>query len=239
VTAIPGGADVTNTHDAAMGQTNAPSGMTTHLTLFAGSTVPGGGLWSSLMLYDRIWNGGVATNTTGAQTVTMTPARYGGTGANGSSKGNFACMEVTVTVTALAHTWTLQYVDDNGNAAENTVANTAHATATAISELDMNGTGTPNQWAFPLNSGDLGISDLTQITLSATLAAGSVNLMLGHPLGLFPFPGTANEPVAYDLIHSAFNLQKIEDNAALAWMEMWKSGATAETYVGTLSMVSH
>lgn len=233
--ALAGGADCTRTTVGAMGQSDAAGSDTLHLTNFNGVASVAA---QTLLLYDRIWNGAPSIAVSTAQTVTMTPARYATTGASGTSKGNFCTMEVTTVLPATAHNWTLQYVDDSGNAAENTAVQTGVGSGIA-SRIDLNSTGiTPNQWFFPLNTGDLGISDLTQITLSATLGSGALSLTLGHPLGLFPTPGLANVGFAYDLINSAFNMQKVEVNACLSWMELNKSATTACTYLGHLTMVS-
>ena len=187
------------------------------------------------MLYDRIWHGNVLLNTTAAQTVTMTPARYSTTGNDGTSRGNVALVEVhSVTLTALAHTWTLQYVDHLGNAAENGPVETGLASSAQVGAIDLNSTG-PGfwQWCFRLNSGDLGISDLTQITLSATLAVGGINLVLAHPLGLFPGSDTVHGAVTYDCVGSAFNMVKIETDACLGLLDVFCGNSN-----GTLSNVT-
>lgn len=233
--ALAGGTNCTRTTTGALGpQDNAAGGDTLHLvTGYVQATVAS----MTLLLYDRIWHGvPVITSGSGTpQTVTMTPARYAGTGAGGTSKGNFAFVEISSALPATAHGWDFQYIDDNGNTAETSPTVTGLSSGIA-KRLD---TAIGGSYIAPLNAGDVGISDLTQWTLrTANLASGALNFALGHPLCLLPCSTAANQMVVLDGINSQFNLLRIYDDACLALLEINKAATTATTYTGAFQLVS-
>lgn len=228
--ALAGGTNCTNATAGAIPQRNATGGDTLHITT----------VWSmpsvannTLLLFDRIWHGTAAASTAGAQTVTMTPTRYDTTGSTGTSKGNFATVEVTATLGATAHTWTIQYVDDSGNSAETTAGNVGVSGCIA-SRLDVAASA---MWSANLNTGDMGISDITQFTMGASVTGAGTNIVLGHPLGFIPQP-VAQQMVVLDGINSAFNLVQVLDDACLSLFELYKLATTATQYNGWIKLVS-
>jgi len=212
-----------NTTTGGLQQTDPSGGDTLHFTTaFAqGSAGP-----STLLLYDRIFHASAINhNTAAAQTITGVPTRYATT----TSKGNFCFLEVTTVLTATVFNITLQYTDQDGNAAEN-APSLAGIVSSAVTRI-------PHAPRFiPLNSGDTGLRTVTQVTFSAAAASGVSNLVMGHPLAFLPCP-IANSMVVLDGINSAFNLVEILTDACLALIEM-KGVATATTYNGQVIMVS-
>jgi len=224
-----GGTDHTRTTTGALGpQYNAAGGDTLHLIGAEGniSVVSQG-----LLLYDRIWGGEPAATTTGVQTVTMTLARYAGTGAGGTSVGNFIWVENRIAMTA-AGTIVCNYVDDQGSAAENTAAVT-FSTGTIKCNPFVGLIG------IPLNAGDAGISDLVNINLSNSLTTTpSICIVIAHPLMYIPGLAIANAGYIRDGINSAFNFSRVYDNACLALLEPIKPATTATTYTGYFTLCS-
>ena len=93
-----------------------------------------------------------------------------------------------------------------------------------------------SSWFFPLASGDTGVMDLDQIQASANIATGAANAVVGHPLAWLPIP-LANIACQYDGINTAFNLVRVFDGAALAWLEMTKPATTATNYNAGVTMI--
>lgn len=223
------GTDHTRTTTGALGpQYNAAGGDTLHLIGAEGNASV---VSQGLLLYDRIWGGEPAATTTGVQNATMTAVRYAGTGSGGTSIGNFVWVENRIAMTA-AGTLTLNYVDDAGNAAENAAAVTV-----------ATGTVKVNPFAgligIPLNAGDAGVSDIVSINLSNSLTTTpSICVVLAHPLMYIPGLAVANSGYIRDGINSAFNFQRIYDNACLALLEPIKPATTATTYTGFLTLCS-
>lgn len=223
------GTNHTRTTAGAMGpQYNAAGSDTLHLLGAEGNVSVAG---MPLLLYDRIWGGEPAATTTGVQTTTMTAARYAGTGAGGTSVGNFCWVECRIGMTA-AGTMTLNYVDDAGSAAENAAAVTFAA-----------GTIKTNPFTgligIPLNAGDAGISNIKSVNLSSSLTTTpSITVVLAHPLMFIPGMAGANAGFIRDGINSAFNFQRIYDDACLALLEPLKTATTATTYTGYFTLCS-
>ncbi len=230
--ALAAGTNTTSATAGAIGFTNAAGGDTLHLV--SAWAMPSIAL-NTLFLFDRIWHGAPALSSNAAQTVTMTAARYAGTGAGGTSIGNFASVEIiTTNMGATGHTWLFNYKDDQNNSSEAIAAITGLNTGIS-GRLDIVA-ATP--FAAALNGSDLGISNLVSFTWStASLTTGGPNLVLGHPLGYIPQP-IANQMIVIDGINSAFNLARIYDSACLSLWELWKNAVTATTYQGQLTVVS-
>ena len=227
--ALAAGTNHDRTTAGAMGpQSNAAGGDQLHLIGMEGNASV---VSQGLLLYDRIWAGEPAPSTSGNQTVTMTPTRYATTGATGTSKGNLAFIEVRTALGATAHTWTMTYVDDSGNAAEATAAHNGISSA-AAKTFDHTGV-----LGFALNAGDAGISDITIIANSASVT-GATCLVLAHPLMYIPGLAIANSGFIRDGINSAFNFQRVYDDACLALIEPLKPATTATTYYGFVTLCS-
>lgn len=228
--ALATGTNCTRSTTGALAQADPTSGYTKHLvSAFAQASVQG----NTLLLFDRIWHGAPAMASTGAQTVTMTAARYATTGASGLSRGNAIIMEVgTTALAATAHNNTYTYVDDMGNTAEAAAAFAGRSGAIADThDQPVNGA-----MFAPLNAGDVGVSDITQYQCSASVATGVMNLVLLHPL-LFVPCGAAYFGALIDGINSDISLEEVLTDACLSLAELAKPATTATTYHGHIRMI--
>jgi len=181
----------------------------------------------NLLLYDRLFSVTPALNTTATQSVNGTPGRYQSTtsGNDDSAANNFLMIVVTTVLAATAHNWTVcTYTDQSGNTGATLPSVTGVASAIAA-RLDH----PVSQWFCPLASGDIGIQKLTQIQLSATLASGAVNFVIGHPLAWMPIyhPGGAAFTVM-DGVLSVFSLARVAPSACLAIMEPISIGSSRQ-----------
>lgn len=184
---------------------------------------------NNLLLYDRIFQVNKTMNSTSNESVTGVPTRYQSTtpGAANSAEGNFLFVEVGGTaLAATAHNWDTAnlYTDQSGNGASALPSLTGNASA-IVRRLDH----PAQQWFAPLASGDTGIQQLDQMHCSAAVATGVINFVIGHPLAWMACP-VANLVCEHDFIGTAFNLVRIFDDAALAWLEVMKPATTATTY---------
>lgn len=200
---------------------------TLHLTTWTGQATA----VSSLMLYDRLWdmtyNHATATNT--AIDSANRPDRYQ---TAELAPGNFISGEITTALSATAHNLTITYVDDAGNTAEAATAYAAPVSAVAGRTPLVAG-----NWFVPLNSGDIGARYLTNIAQSTiTSVTGVSNWWVGHPISMMPFP-VANVPFVLDGINSAFNLQRIYDDACLAFYTPQIASTGTITYTGMIQVV--
>jgi hypothetical protein len=221
--ARPGGAVPDNTTAGGLLQADPGGGDTLHFVtgIAGGNNAP-----NTLLLYDRIFHASAINhNTAAAQTITGVPTRYATT----TSPGNFAFLAVTTVLTATAFTITMQYVDNAGNTAENAAAVTGITTA-AVTRICH------SPWFIPLNAGDTGLRNCTQITFSAAAASGVSNFVMGHPIAFLPM-SIAGKWDIVDGINSAFNLEQILTDACLSFIEL-KGQSTATTYQGQILMVS-
>lgn len=221
--ALATGTDCTNATTGALVQTNPTGGDTLHIV--TQYMMPSVGS-NCLLMFDRLWHGLAAASTAGAQTVTMTPARYT------SGYDNFVTVEISSNLGATAHTWTITYTDTVPNAAETTAGNVGLSSG-ITPRLDVAANAA---WAAVLNSGDRGITDLTQFTAGASVTGG-MNVVMGHPLGYIP-QSTAQQMTVLDGINSAFNLTRIVDNACLSFFELYKLATTATQYNGMIKLVA-
>ena len=219
------------TTQGALAQADAGAGDTLHITNVTSRADVGTLL---LLMYDRLWD----------MTHTMTvdprscdaanpPTRYQ---TAALAPGNFFSGEVTTALPAAAPTITLNYVDQDG---VNT-AGPAFSTVSSSAALQTIPFSAPN-WFYPLAAGDTGLRSLqnsaSAIDLSAAMASGVVTWFIGHPLCMIPSP-TAGVPVVVDGINSAFNLQRIYDDACVAFLEPSRGTTTAATWWGTVILVS-
>lgn len=220
----PGGEAPTKATTGAFPFNNPGGGDTLHLTTLQcqASSAP-----NTLILYDRTFHAGTinANTTTAAQSVTGVPTRYATT----TSPGTFAFPEVTTSIGATPANITLQYTDQAGNAAEN-------APAIALSVSSVARRIPLTTWFIPLNSGDTGLRTITNVTVSALMGAGVMNIAMGKPLAFIPQP-VANSMVVMDGINSAFNLVQILSDSCLSFLEL-KGVSAASTYTGTQVLVS-
>jgi len=217
----------TRTTTGALRQDNAAGGDTLHLTTWTGQATA----VSSLMLADRLWdmtyNHATATSTN--VDASNRPTRYQGLT---TAPGNFISGEVTTAGTT-AHNITITYVDDAGNTAEAASAYAFPATAVAGRSPTVAG-----QWFVPLNAGDTGARYLTNISQSTiTSVTGITSWWIAHPIAMMPFP-VANVPFVLDGINSAFNLQRVYNDACLFFYTPLIATTGGITYSGTIQLVS-
>lgn len=223
--AAPGGDAPTDATTGAFPFTNPGSGETQHFV--------GGRAWADvdnriLLLYDRLFQVDKTMNSTATEAVTGVPTRYASstpTDANYSG-GNFLFPEVGGTLlAATAHNHDeIQYRNQAGTAAQvaPAIAGVSGMNARCI-DLD------PGRWFIPLADGDTGIQALSQIQLDALVATGVLNYVIGHPIAMFSLP-IANKLQELDGIMTAFNLTRIFDDAALAFLSLAQASTTATNF---------
>ena len=94
------------------------------------------------------------------------------------------------------------------------------------------------QWFVPLNTGDQGARYITNISQSTiTSVTGVTTWWIAHPIAMMPFP-VANVPFVLDGINSAFNLQRIYDDACLAMYTPSIATTGTINYAGVVQVVS-
>jgi hypothetical protein len=190
---------------------------------------------NTLLLYDRIFQVNKTMASTATEAVTGVPTRYQNTtpGAADFAGGNFLFVEVGGTaLAATAHNWTVcLYTDEGGNSS--TLPSLTGNSGAIVRRLDH----PARQWFAPLANGDYGVKELDQMQCSASVATGVINFVIGHPLAFMSHP-VANMVCVLDGINTAFNLVRIFDNAALAFLEVCKPATGATTYSGIITLVS-
>ena len=194
-------------------------------------------LAGNLLLYDRIFQVNKTMNSTATEAVTGVPTRYQNTvaGSVDSAEGNFLFVEVGGTaLAATAHNWTVcLYTDEGGNAS--TLPSLTGVSAAIVRRLDH---ATVGQWFAPPASGDRGIRTLTQMQASALVATGVINFVIGHPLAWFPGLLGGGQGTIFDGINTAFNLVRIFDDAALAFLDAVRPATGTRTYTGIIRTVA-
>jgi hypothetical protein len=207
---------------------NATGGDTLHLTTWTGMC----NSVSSAMLVDRLWDMTYnhATSTSTAIDAANRPDRYQ---TAALAPGNFISGEITTALSATAHNLTITYVDDAGNAAEAAAAYAAPVSAVAGRTPLVAG-----NFFVPLNSTDYGARYLTNIAQSTiTSVTGVTSWWVAHPIAMMPF-GLANVPHVLDGINSAFNLERIYDDACLALYHPAIAVTGTLSYTGMIKLVS-
>jgi hypothetical protein len=229
--AAPGGTVPTDATTGSFVFDNPTGGDTTHfVSAFIAASVAG----NQLLLYDRIFAVAKTMNSTATEAVTGTPSRYQSTtgGAADSAEGNFLFLECGTVLPATAHNWTVCTYRDQGDVASTLPSLTGNS-GNIVNRLDH----PTQQWFAPLESGDRGIKALTQMQCSAAVATGAIDFVIGHPIAWIPCP-LANIVIPTDGIQSAFQLERIFDDACLAFLEVTKSATGATTYTGQFTTVA-
>jgi hypothetical protein len=227
----PGGRAPTSATVGAFGFTNPTGGDTQHFV----TGYPCASLQNTLLLYDRIFDVAKTMNATTVEAVTGVPTRYQNATASAADYigGNFLFVEVDATqLAATAHNWTTCLYLDQASASSTLPSLTGNSAA-IVRRLDH----PANQWYAPLETGDVGVKALTQMQCSALVATGLINFVIGHPIAWMPCP-LPNFVCVTDGINSAFNLARIMDSAALAFLEVAKPATTATTYTGSFTSVA-
>lgn len=187
----------------------------------------------TLLMYDRIFAVAKTMASTATEAVTGVPTRYQSTTDTAAdyAGGNFLFIECGTALAATAHNWTTcTYVGQSGNTGA-TLPSVTGNSSNIVNRLDQP-TGT---WFAPLASGDTGISALTQMQCSASVATGAIDFVIGHPIAWMPC-ALANFTTPWDVTDRPGRLVRIFDDACLAFLEVLKSATTATTYTGTVQM---
>jgi len=225
--AAPGGTVHTRTDAGAMAYNNPATG-TLHLT---GADVYSSVGFNTLMLYDRLFSVAGPINSTTATAVTGVPTRYQSTTTTAMDYigGNFLAIYVGGTaLAATAHNWTVCTYQDQANAASTLPSVTGAASRIAdVSDMAV------SAWFCPLEAGDVGIKALTQMQCSALVATGSIDFVIGHPIGIMTMP-VSNVTVPFDWLTNRQQAPRIFDNACLSFIEMPRNATTATNYNGVV-----
>ena len=187
---------------------------------------------NTLLLYDRLFSVTKTMNSSTTEAVTGVPTRYQSTTACAadSAANNFLMIECRTALAATGHNWTTcTYVDQDGNTGA-TLPSVTGNSSNIINRLDQ----PAGTWFCPLASGDTGIKNLTQMQCSAAVATGAIDFTIGHPIAFMPC-GIANFVCEKDGLTTSISLERIFDDACLAFLEICKSATTATTYNGTFT----
>lgn len=184
---------------------------------------------NTLLLYDRIFSVTKTMNSTATEAVTGVPTRYQSVtpGAADYARNNFLMIECRTVLPATAHNWTVCTYTDQDNNAGATLPSVTGNSANIVNRLDQ----PAGTWFAPLASGDSGIKNLTQMQCSAAVATGAIDFTIGHPIAFMPC-GIANFVCEKDGLTTSVSLERILDDACLAFLELCKSATTATTYTG-------
>ncbi len=229
----PGGDAPTDATTGAFPFTNPTGGDTQHFVSgYPLASVAG----NTLLLYDRLFAVNKTMASTATESVTGVPTRYqSSTPANADyAGGNFLFVEVGGTaLAATAHNWTTCLYRNQAGTDAQTLPSLTGNSGAIVRRLDH----PVGQWFAPLATGDTGVMDLNQMQCSASVATGVINFVIGHPIAWMPCP-VINMVCVSDGINSAFNLARIFDDAALAFLEVCKPATTATNYTGSVTTVS-
>lgn len=224
--AAPGGTVPTSASVGAMNFTNPGGG---DLQYVVGGDISATAAPNSLLLYARIFAVAVNPNTTSPQSVNGVPTLYQNAtgGLADSIVGNFVFFEVGTALAATAHNITFTYKDQANNVAE------VGPVVTGVSGAVANRLDHLANWFCSLNAADSGIRNLTDVTMSAAVATGTLDAVIGHPLNWFLMQ-VANTVYPFDFVFQRMAPGRIFDNACLALLEVQKVSGTATTYNGTI-----
>lgn len=232
--AAPGGTAHTNATTGNLGYVNAVVNANTGH--FVNAQVAASIAGNTLLLYDRLLSVAKTMASITTEAVTGTFSRYQNQTATALDYigGNFCFPSVPSTVlAATGHNWTVcQYTNQAGTAAQS-MPSIAGVSACAVHQIDL----PINNWFMRLAAGDVGVKALTQMQCDASVATGTIDFVVGHPIAIMACP-VANLMMTIDGVTSAFNLQQVYDNACLALLELPKPSTTACTYTGTVMTVS-
>ena len=187
---------------------------------------------NTLLLYDRLFSVTKTMNSSTTEAVTGVPTRYQSTtaGAADSAENNFLMIECRTVLAATAHNWTVCTYTDQSNNTGATLPSVTGNSGNIVNRLDQ----PAGTWFCPLASGDTGIKNLTQMQCSAAVATGAIDFTIGHPIAFMPC-GIANFVCEKDGLTTSISLERIFDDACLAFLEICKSATTATTYTGTFT----
>lgn len=224
--AAPGGTVPTDATTGSWAFDNPTGGATQHFVF--GNPIASVAA-NTLLLYDRIFSVTKTMNSTATEAVTGVPTRYQSTtgGAADSAENNFLMIECRTVLPATAHNWTTCTYTDQGGTGSATLPSVTGNSANIVNRLDQ----PAGTWFCPLASGDTGIQQLDQMQCSAAVATGAIDFTIGHPIAFMPC-GIANFVCEKDGLTTSISLERIFDDACLAFLEICKSATTATTYTG-------
>lgn len=229
--AAPGGRALTKATTGAM-QFNNPASGTLHLTgaqMFASVGA------NSLLLYDRLFDVAKNMNSSSAESVTGVPTRYQSSVVTNMdyAGGSFMFPETITTLAATGHNWDAMLYRNQAGTDAQAAPSAAGNSATLATRPDL----LAPAWFIPLAAGDIGVMDLNSMKLSTAVATGTLDWVIGHPIGMLVFP-ILNQIYSHDWLTNMDQAPRIFDNAALAFLEMPKPSATATTYSGLIYATS-
>lgn len=231
-TAAPGGRALTGATTGAQYGLDNVSTDTRHIVSGqAVASVAG----NTLLLYDRLFDVLKTMNSNATESVTGVPTRYQSSTNTAAdyAGGNFCFVEVGGTqLAATAHNWTVCLYRNQAGTDAQTFPSMTGNSAAIVDRLDH----PTSSWFMPLATGDTGVMDLNQMQCSAAVATGVITFVVGHPLAWMPCP-VINMACTLDGLNTAFNLIRVFDDAALAWLEVSKPATTATTYNMQVTMV--
>jgi len=239
--ASPGGTAHVKSNTGAMAFNNPSSG-TLHLT---GADFSASVINNCVMIYDRIFSVAKTINSVANESVTGVPTRYQSSTVTDPNYagGNFLFMEVGATAYAnTAHNWGVAggsneclYRNQAGTDSQilPVLAGNPGGVSTIADRFDM----PVNTWFAPLASGDSGIMDLAQMRCSALVATGTLNFVIGHPLGVMAFP-VINSLLPFDWLTNRNQAPRIFDDACVALFELPAPATNATTYSGLIYVAS-
>lgn len=227
--AAPGGRSCNDATVGAQAYVNPTGGQTMHYCNCMASASQGS---STLLLYDRTYDVAANMNSAATQAVTGVPTRYQNTtlGTDDSSEGSFLFFETISVLAATAHNWTVCLYRNQANADNQTLPLVTGNSANIANRLDMPAL----QWYAPLATGDTGIMDLAQLQLSAAVATGTGDAVIGHPIAFIPVP-IANMMCLHDGVFTALDLVRIYDDACLSALDLNASNTSSNVYNFTVT----
>lgn len=224
------------------------NGQTTDSNHYLNWTLTASVINNSLLLYDRLFSVAKTMNSTATEAVTGVPTRYQSTTTTDVEYigGNFVTISNPTTVlAATAHNVTQAasavwlYTNQAGTGSKQLNNNgTAIQTLAGVSACVVGGVDLAvGNWFIPLAAGDHGIKEIDQMQLSAAVATGTLDCVIGHPIAANACP-VANMACLDDGLYTSMNLTNILDNACLTFLELPKPATTATNYSGILRVVS-
>jgi len=236
--AAPGGRAPTDATTGAFPFVNPTGGDTQH---FINSSVITTVAGNNLLMYDRIFDVAKTMASTANESVTGVPTRYQSNtpGDADYAGGNFLFIETGTVLANTGHNWGVaggsnECLYRNQAGTDNQIMPVlAGIAASAANRLDM----PLSRWFAPLAAGDFGIADLAQMRCSASVATGTINFVIGHPLVWIPCP-VVNMVCQTDGLNTALNLTRIFDDACIAFLEVMKVSTSATVYTGQFTTVA-
>lgn len=207
---------------------------TKHMMNVAAVTSIATGVPGVLMLLDvQGYYPGISMNSATSQTLVGTPTlRY----TNGVGCRMF--LATTATTGATAHNLSVSYTNTAPTSGR-TLPVTVSCTASAIvPHITHSGIASNNYGPFlPMAGGDLGVSSVQSVQLSAASGSGTAALVIAKPLLSIPIT-TAGVMSERDLLNQLPSLPQVKDGACLTWIYFAGAATAANTnFYGSTEVV--